>query len=44
MLAYLKEHGYKHSKEPFELFTIDNRDTIETEEFLTEIQIYLGGS
>ena len=31
-------------REPFELFTIDNRDTMKTNEFLTEIQIYLGGN
>lgn len=43
MLHYLDEIKASSSKEPFELFTIDNRDTMETDEFLTEIQIYLGG-
>lgn len=44
MISYLTELGYSSSREPFELFTVDNRDTIETDEFLTEIQIYLGGN
>ena len=44
MLSYLHELQHKDNIEPFELFTIDNRDTMETEEFLTEIQIYLGGN
>ena len=43
MILYLKQLGYDEIREPFELFTIDNRDTMKTEEFLTEIQIYLGG-
>lgn len=43
MLHYLDGIKVSSSKEPFELFTIDNRDTMETDEFLTEIQIYLGG-
>ena len=44
MISYLNELGYTQLPEPFELFTIDNRDTMKTEEFLTEIQIYLGGN
>lgn len=44
MISYLNKLGHLHAKEPFELFTIDNRDTMETNEFLTEIQIYLGGN
>jgi len=44
MLDYLDALGQTASREPFELFTVDNRDTMKTEEFLTEIQIYLGGN
>ena len=44
ILTYLNEQGLSHTQEPFELFTVDNRDTMETEEFLTEIQVYLGGN
>ena len=44
MIAYIKENKIDSACEPFELFTIDNRDTMKTEEFLTEIQIYLGGN
>ena len=44
MLAYIKANSLVSSCEPFELFTIDNRDTMQTEEFLTEIQIHLGGT
>ena len=44
MLSYLDKLGYSKQQEAFELFTIDNRDTMKTEEFLTEIQIYLGGN
>lgn len=44
MLSYLNNLGHNETCEPFELFTIDNRDTMETDEFLTEIQIYLGGN
>ena len=44
MIAYMKNNQLTSSEEPFELFTIDNRDTMKTEEFLTEIQIYLGGN
>lgn len=44
MIQYIKENHIDSSCEPFEFFTIDNRDTMETDEFLTEIQIYLGGN
>ena len=44
MISYIKDNNIIFSHEPFELFMIDNRDTIETTEFLTEIQIYLGGN
>ena len=44
MISYIKDNNIISSHEPFELFMIDNRDTIETTEFLTEIQIYLGGN
>lgn len=44
MITYIKENNLCSDYEPFELFTIDNRDTMQTEEFLTEIQIYLGGN
>ena len=44
MILYIEENNFISSCEPFELFTIDNRDTIQTEEFLTEIQIHLGGN
>ena len=44
MTSYLNDSGYTGDREPFELFTIDNRDTMKTDEFLTEIQIYLGGN
>ena len=44
IISKLNESGHFETKEPFELFTIDNRDTMKTEEFLTEIQIYLGGN
>ena len=44
MMSHLNQLGHTLSREPFELFTIDNRDTMKTNEFLTEIQIYLGGN
>lgn len=44
MLTYIQKNSIASSNSPFELFTIDNRDTMKTEEFLTEIQIYLGGN
>lgn len=39
MLDYLEEAGGRASGGAFELYRIDNRDTIREEEFLTEIQI-----
>lgn len=39
MLAYLENEGLSASGGAFELYRIDNRDTIREEEFLTEIQI-----
>ena len=38
MYAYAKEKGYKIVDDPFEIYEIDNRDTVRREEFLTEIQ------
>lgn len=39
IFRYAKENGYATLCEPFELYEIDNRDTIQQEEFLTEIQV-----
>ena len=39
MLDDLEEKGFSASGSAFELYRIDNRDTIREEEFLTEIQI-----
>lgn len=36
---YARQHGIVTDGEPFELYEVDNRDTIKEEEFLTEIQI-----
>ena len=44
MLSDLEEKGVSAIGEPFELYEIDNRDTIREEEFLTEIQIQVSGS
>ena len=41
LLQYASENGLQTSQEPFEFFTIDNRDTIQTSEFLTEIQVQI---
>ena len=38
MMAYAKAQGYRLVGDPFEIYEIDNRDTVESEEFLTEIQ------
>lgn len=38
-LSYANKMGQRLLSEPFEIYEIDNRDTIKTEEFLTEIQI-----
>lgn len=37
--SYAQEMGYRTIGDPFEIYEIDNRDTMKTEEFLTEIQI-----
>lgn len=39
VLEYANNNHYKLLGEPFEIYTIDNRDTIKTDEFLTEIQV-----
>ena len=39
LLAYAKDEGLRLSGEPFEMYEIDNRDTVREEEFLTEIQV-----
>ena len=41
LLDYVAAHGLSTTQEPFEFYTIDNRDTIQTSEFLTEIQVQL---
>lgn len=39
MIAYAEEKGYQIVDNPFEIYEIDNRDTVRKEEFLTEIQV-----
>lgn len=39
MITYAKEKGYEIVGDPFEIYEIDNRDTVLSEEFLTEIQV-----
>ncbi len=39
LLNYAREQGLQVIGDPFEIYAIDNRDTILSEEFLTEIQI-----
>lgn len=39
VLNFVKEKGYPILSDPFEIYEIDNRDTINSEEFLTEIQV-----
>ncbi len=39
LLHYAAGKGYEIVGEPFELYVIDNRETMKTEEFLTEIQV-----
>lgn len=39
VLAYAASHGLALAGTPFELYEIDNRDTVQEAEFLTEIQI-----
>lgn len=40
--TYAKEKGYELLSDPFEIYEIDNRDTVRSEEFLTEIQVRIG--
>lgn len=42
LLAHAAEKGLTLAGQPFELYAIDNRDTVRPEEFLTEIQVLLG--
>ncbi|NUU74997.1 MerR family transcriptional regulator [Paenibacillus xylanilyticus] len=39
VVAYAGEHGFRLLGDPFEIYEIDNRDTIITDQFLTEIQV-----
>ncbi|MCR2802303.1 MerR family transcriptional regulator [Paenibacillus soyae] len=39
VLAFASEHGYRVAGGPFEIYEVDNRDTMKSEEFLTEIQV-----
>ena len=39
LTEYAPRHGFSAAGEPFELYEIDNRDTMLEEEFLTEIQM-----
>ena len=39
LLAYAREAGLTLTGRPFELYEIDNRDTVRPEEFLTEVQV-----
>lgn len=41
MVDYMPSHGLTAAGKPFELFKIDNRDTMIEDEFLTEIQIHI---
>lgn len=43
LLCYAGEKGYEIAGNPFELYIIDNRETMKTEEFLTEIQVRITG-
>ncbi len=43
MMDFIEHHRLTVLGEPFELYEIDNRDTMREEEFLTEIQIRIGG-
>lgn len=40
-LEYMEEHKLTMMGSPFELYEIDNRDTMQKEEFLTEIQVMI---
>lgn len=37
--TYAAENGYEVIGDPFELYRVDNRDTVDEKEFLTEIQV-----
>ncbi|WP_211750373.1 MerR family transcriptional regulator [Paenibacillus sp. Marseille-Q4541] len=39
VLSFAKEKGHQLLGDPFEIYEIDNRDTINKDEFLTEIQV-----
>ena len=39
LLSYADSHGFRAVGEPFEIYKVDNRHTMKTEEFLTEIQV-----
>lgn len=39
VLSYARKKGFALLGQPFELYKIDNRDTMEEQEFLTEIQV-----
>lgn len=39
ILSYAQERGYQLLGDPFEIYEIDNRDTMNSEEYLTEIQV-----
>lgn len=41
VLHYANENNYRIAGNPFEIYKIDNRDTIQKEEFLTEIQVQI---
>jgi DNA-binding transcriptional MerR regulator len=41
MIAYSKSQGFNISGDPFEIYVVDNRETMKEEEFLTEIQIQI---
>lgn len=43
IMDYIENHHLTVLGEPFELFEIDNRDTMQEDEFLTEIQIQIKG-
>ncbi|WFR55805.1 MerR family transcriptional regulator [Anaerocolumna sp. AGMB13025] len=43
LLCYAGEKGYEIAGNPFELYIIDNRESMKTEEFLTEIQVRITG-
>lgn len=39
LISYIKDHNLQALGNPFELYEVDNRDTVLEEEFLTQIQI-----